>query len=107
MTSPPPDGTAATTDDISRAELLPFLLSFSDLRKRAYLWPGVTTAVFVAVLLALAALNNESTFLCVMATYVSLANLYLVYLACGRKQPFLYVLLITAFAFASTRCCCR
>jgi RsiW-degrading membrane proteinase PrsW (M82 family) len=99
MTSPPPDGTAATTDDISRAELLPFLLSFSDLSKRAYLWPGVTTAVFVAVLLALAALNNESAFLCVMATYVSLANLYLVYLACGRKQPFLYVLLITAFAF--------
>ena len=96
MTSPPPDGTAATTDDISRAELLPFLLSFSDLRKRAYLWPGVTTAVFVAVLLALAALNNESAFLCVMATYVSLANLYLVYLSSGRKQPcFFFIFLKT------------
>jgi RsiW-degrading membrane proteinase PrsW (M82 family) len=99
MTSLPPDGNAATADDISRTELLPFLLPFSDLRKRAYLWPGLTLAVFVAALLALAALKNEEAFFWVLASLIWLGTLYLVYLACGRKQPFFYVLLIAFMAF--------
>jgi RsiW-degrading membrane proteinase PrsW (M82 family) len=99
MTSLPPDGDAATADDISRTELLPFLLPFSDLRKRAYLWPGLTLAVFVAALLALAGLKEEDGFFWVLASFISLGTLYLVYLACGRKQPFFYVLLIAVLAF--------
>lgn len=99
MTSFPPDGDAAAADDISRTELLPFLLPFSDLRKRAYLWPGLTTAIFVAVLLALAGLDNEPAFFWVLATFIMLGTLYIVHLACGQKQPFYYVLLIAALAF--------
>ncbi len=99
MTSPPPDGTAATADDISRSELLPFLLPFGDLRKRAYRWPALTLAVFVAALLALAGLKEEAGFFWVLATLISLGTLYLVHLACGQKQPFFYVLLIAALAF--------
>jgi len=99
MTSFPPDGDAAAADDISRTELLPFLLPFSDLRKRAYLWPGLTTAIFVAILLALAGLDNEPAFFWVLATFIMLGTLYLVHLACGQKQPFYYVLLVAALAF--------
>jgi RsiW-degrading membrane proteinase PrsW (M82 family) len=99
MTPLPPDGDAATAGDISRTELLPFLLPFSDLRKRAYLWPGLTLAVFVATLLALAGLKEENGYFWVLASFISLSTLYLVYLACGRKQPFFYVLLIAFLAF--------
>jgi len=94
-----PDGNAASADDISRTEFLPFLISFSDMSKRAYLWPGLTTAIFVAILLALAAVKNEPAFFWVLSTYVAFVDIYLLYLACGRKQPFLYVLLIAFFAF--------
>lgn len=100
MTSLPPDGNAAAADEISRAEMLPFLISFGDMRKRAYLWPGLTTAVFIAALLAMAAIKNENGFFWVLSTFVALANIYLIYLACGRKQPFAYVLLVGAASFA-------
>ena len=99
MSSLPPNGDAAAADDISRTELLPFLLPFSDLRRRVYLWPGLTLAVFVVVLLALAGFKNEEGFFWVLATLISLGTLYLVYLACGQKQPFFYVLLIAVLAF--------
>ena len=69
------------------------------MRQRAYLWPGLTTAIFVAALLFLAALNNEPAFFWVLSSYVALANLYLVFLACGRKQPFLYILAVAGAAF--------
>jgi RsiW-degrading membrane proteinase PrsW (M82 family) len=99
MTAQPPEGTTAAVDDISRTELLPFLMSFSDMRKRAFLWPGLTSAIVIATLLTLAALKNEDGFFWVLASYLWLADLYLVYLWCGRKQPFPYVLLIAALAF--------
>lgn len=102
MNSHQGDGTAASTavaDDISRAEMLPFLISFRDLRRRAFLWPAVTTAVFVATLLLLAAMKDQEAFFWTLSSYITLANLYLVFLWCGKKQPFFYVLLITAFAF--------
>lgn len=94
----PPDGTASPADDITRSELLPFLISFRDLRRRAFLWPGVTTAI-CAIALLLLANANEKAFLGLLATYLWLANIYLVYLWCGKKQPFPYVLLITVFSF--------
>ncbi len=101
MNSQPNNGpaAAATGDDITRTELLPFLISFRDLRHRAFLWPGVTTAVFVIGLLVLAALKNEDGFFWFLSSYISLANIYLLYLWCGKKQPFPYVLIIVAFAF--------
>ncbi|HEY1794737.1 MAG TPA: PrsW family glutamic-type intramembrane protease [Stellaceae bacterium] len=99
MTSLPPDANAATANEISRTEMLPFLLPFSDLRRRAYLWPGVILAVFVVVLLALAGLKEEAGFFWALAAFISLGTLYLVHLACGQKQPFFYVLLVAALAF--------
>ncbi|HVC52936.1 MAG TPA: PrsW family glutamic-type intramembrane protease [Stellaceae bacterium] len=98
MNAPQPDGTVSAADDITRSELLPFLISFGDLRRRAFLWPGVTTAIFAIALLILAG-ANEKAFLGLLATYLWLANIYLVYLWCGKKQPFPYVLLITALSF--------
>src|SRR5579885_3495261 len=85
MNTQPGDGAAGTAvrDDISRTEMLPFLLPFRDLRKRAFLWPGLTTASFAAALLILAGTKQEDAFLW-----------------CGRKQPFPYVLLVAALAFA-------
>ncbi|MGH7094482.1 MAG: PrsW family intramembrane metalloprotease [Stellaceae bacterium] len=99
MTSLPPDGSVVTVDNISRTELLPFLVSFRDLRKRAFLWPGVTTALFAVASLALAGANMNG-FLGLLAVYLWLVNLYLVYLWCGKKQPFPYILLVTLASFA-------
>jgi RsiW-degrading membrane proteinase PrsW (M82 family) len=85
--------------DISRADLVPFLISFSELRHRAFLWPGVTLAVFCAALLILAAVDSEVGFFWCLAGLISLGNLFLIYLWCGKKMPFLYMLVIAVIAF--------
>jgi RsiW-degrading membrane proteinase PrsW (M82 family) len=85
--------------DISRADLLPFLISFSELRHKAFLWPGVTLAVFCAALLILAAVDSEAGFFWCLAGLISLGNLFLIYLWCGKKMPFLYMLVIAVIAF--------
>jgi RsiW-degrading membrane proteinase PrsW (M82 family) len=86
--------------NISRADLLPFLTSFGELRRRSFLWPGVTLAVFAAALLIFAALDNEAGFFWCLAGLISLGNLFLIFLWCGKKMPFLYMLLIALIAFA-------
>jgi RsiW-degrading membrane proteinase PrsW (M82 family) len=85
--------------DISRADLLPFLTSFGELRRRAFLWPGVTLAVFTAALLIFAAVKNEAGFFWCLAGLISLGNLFLIYLWCGKKMPFPYMLAIAVAAF--------
>ncbi|HTQ32851.1 MAG TPA: PrsW family glutamic-type intramembrane protease [Stellaceae bacterium] len=86
--------------DISRADLLPFLVPFSELRRRSFLWPGVTLAVFSAALLIFAAMDSQTGFFWCLSALISLGNLYLIYLWCGKKMPFLYMLLIAVIAFA-------
>ena len=88
----------AHPDDITYAELLPFL-SFRDLRKRAFLWPGLTTALFGVAMLLLAGIKNEDGFFWALSSFVWLTNIYLVFLWCGKKMPFPYILGITVFAF--------
>jgi RsiW-degrading membrane proteinase PrsW (M82 family) len=85
--------------EISRADLLPFLTSFSDLRQRAFLWPGVTLSIFTAVLLVFAAIGNEDGFFWCLAVLISLSNLYLAYLWCGKKLPFWFVVAVAIAAF--------
>jgi len=92
-----PDNT--NTDDISRADLLPFPKSFGELRHGAFLWPGVTLVLFTAALLIFAAVNNETGFFWCLAGLISLGNLFLIYLWCGKKMPFLYMLTIAVIAF--------
>ena len=83
--------------DISRTEFLPFLTRFSELRRLAFLWPAVTTAFFCFGLLA--STGNEAVFIWFCGSYISLANLYLIYLCCGKKLPFWYVLFIAILSF--------
>src|SRR5580704_19506623 len=90
----------ANDGSISRADLLPFLTSFSELRRRSFLWPGVTLALFTATLLVFAALDNETGFFWCLAGLISLGNLFLIYLWCGKKMPFLYMVTIAVIAFA-------
>ena len=97
MSSPAPD-TAARDGDISNSELLPFF-SFGDLRRRAFLWPGVTAAVFGVALLLLGGAKNEAGFFWCLALFISVANVYVVYLWCGKKLPFPYVFAVALFAF--------
>lgn len=89
----------AKDGDISRADLLPFLVSFSELRRRSFLWPGVTLAVFSAALLIFAAMDSQTGFFWGLSSLISLGNLFFIYLWCGKKMPFLYVLLIAVLAF--------
>ena len=93
-----PTGHATDDGEISRADLLPFLTSFGDLRRRAFLWPGVAGSVFCAALLILAALDNQPGFFWCLGSFISLTNLFVFYLWCGKKMPFPYVLFITAAA---------
>jgi RsiW-degrading membrane proteinase PrsW (M82 family) len=86
--------------EISRAELLPFLMPVGQLWHSAFLWPGVTLAVFCAALLMFAAFESETGFFWCLAGLISLANLFLVYLWCGKKMPFLYLLMISGLALA-------
>ena len=85
--------------DISRADLLPFLTSFSELRRRSFLWPGVTLALFTAALLIFAAMDNEPAFFWCLAGLISIGNLFSIYLWCGKKMPFPYLLLVAVAAF--------
>jgi RsiW-degrading membrane proteinase PrsW (M82 family) len=85
--------------DISRADLLPFLTSFGELRRRSFIWPGVTLAVCTAALLIFAALDNETGFFWCLAGLISLGNLFLIYLWCGKKMPFPYMLAIALISF--------
>ncbi|MBV9553325.1 MAG: PrsW family intramembrane metalloprotease [Alphaproteobacteria bacterium] len=86
--------------EISRADLLPFLMPFGQLRRSAFLWPGATLAVFCTALLMFAALDSETGFFWCLASLISLANLFLVYLWCGKKMPFLYLLMLAGLALA-------
>ncbi|HWB49239.1 MAG TPA: PrsW family glutamic-type intramembrane protease [Stellaceae bacterium] len=86
--------------EISRADLLPFLMSFSELRRRSFLWPGVTLAVFSAALLIFAASDSQKGFFWCLAGLISLGNLFLIYLWCGKKMPFLYMVMVALGAFA-------
>jgi len=97
MNAQAPD-TPADSGDISNTELLPFF-SFGDLRRRAFLWPGVFTAVCGVALLLLGAAGNEEGFFWCLAIFISLANVYMVYLWCGKKMPFPYLVAVTLFAF--------
>jgi len=97
MTSEP--GNSIESGEISRTDLLPFLTSFSDLRHRAFLWPGVVLAIFTAALLVLASTDSENGFFWCLATLISLSNLYLAYLWCGKKLPFPFIVLIAILAF--------
>ncbi|HTZ36974.1 MAG TPA: PrsW family glutamic-type intramembrane protease [Stellaceae bacterium] len=88
-----------TTDGvISRADLLPFPISFGELRRGSYLWPGTTLALFCTALLVLAAIGSETGFFWCLAGLISLGNLFLIYLWCGKKMPFLYMLTVALVA---------
>ena len=84
--------------EISRADLLPFLTSFSELRQRTFLWPGVTLAIFSAALLIFAALDSQEGFFWCLSGLISLGNLFLIYLWCGKKMPFLYMFAVAVAA---------
>src|SRR5580704_5186091 len=86
--------------DISRADLLPFLISFREMRRRSFLWPGLVVATFSVVLLILAAMNSETGFFWCLSGLISLGNLFLIYLWCGKKMPFLYMVTVAVVAFA-------
>src|SRR5580698_787512 len=85
--------------EISRADLMPFATSFGELWRSAFLWPGVTLAVFTSALLIFAAVDNETGFFWCLAGLISLGNLFLIYLWCGKKMPFAYMLTIAVLAF--------
>ena len=69
------------------------------MHRRAFLFPGVVLAIFTAVLLVLASMESESGFYWCLAGLISLTNLYLAYLWCGKKMPFPYLVLIAILAF--------
>lgn len=91
-----PEGT--DSGEISRAELLPFLTSFRELRRNTFVWPGTTVAVFTTALLIFAATKNETAFFWCLAGLISLGNLFLIYLWCGKKMPFLYMVTLAVLA---------
>jgi RsiW-degrading membrane proteinase PrsW (M82 family) len=90
---------AADPLDISYGELLPFL-SWRDLRRRGFLGPGITTALFgITMFLATNIKDNLVPFFYILTGFIGLAALYLINIWCGKKMPFAYVLLVAFLVF--------
>jgi RsiW-degrading membrane proteinase PrsW (M82 family) len=76
---------AADGDALSLSQLLPIVSKGRDLRRKAYLVPGIITVSFVVLLF----LTNgqPALFNMVLALYLAGGAYYFVYLLCGKAKP--------------------
>lgn len=76
---------ADTADALSLSQLLPIVSTGGNLRKKAYLIPGIVTVSFVVLLFL--ANGNPKLFNMVLALYLASGAYYFVYLLCGKQKP--------------------
>lgn len=91
LASPP----APHNQGISFTQLFPIASTGRDLTKKAFLVPGAITVVFVVLLLT--AVGKPGWFNLLLATYLAVGALYLVYRLCGKPKPW-WILLGSALA---------
>lgn len=81
-------------DSVTMSQLFPILSSGQELRRKAYLIPGVLTVTFVVLMFV--AIGNPLLFNLLLAAYISGAAFYFVYQLCGKHKPW-WVLLASGF----------
>jgi RsiW-degrading membrane proteinase PrsW (M82 family) len=93
---PAPDWTAPDREEqVTFTQLFPILSTGQDLTQKAYLVPGVITVGFVVSLFV--AVGNSMAFNLLLAAYLALAAIYVVYRLCGKPKPW-WILAATALA---------
>ncbi|MEM1168602.1 MAG: PrsW family glutamic-type intramembrane protease [Cyanobacteria bacterium P01_H01_bin.35] len=90
------------TDSITLTQLFPIASTGKQLAKKAYLYPGIITVIFVVLMFL--TVGNAGAFNLLLATYIASAAYYFVYQLCGKKKPWWVLLgsaLITVFILLS------
>ncbi|WP_094674103.1 PrsW family glutamic-type intramembrane protease [Hydrocoleum sp. CS-953] len=73
------------TDSITLTQLFPIASTGKQLVKKAYLYPGIITVIFVVLMFL--TVGNAGAFNLLLATYIAGAAYYFVYRLCGKKKP--------------------
>ncbi|MEM7554921.1 MAG: PrsW family glutamic-type intramembrane protease [Cyanobacteria bacterium P01_A01_bin.84] len=82
------------SDAASLSQLIPILSTGKDLRRKAYLIPGIITVIFVVLMFLTV---RTPLFFLILATYLAGAGYYFVYRLCGKRKP-LWVIITSAIA---------
>jgi RsiW-degrading membrane proteinase PrsW (M82 family) len=78
---------------ISLSQLVPILSTGKDLRRKAFLIPGIVTVAVVVSMFA--TIGNFFAFAGLLALYLALGGFYVIYQMCGKSKPW-WVLLASA-----------
>lgn len=70
---------------ISLSQLVPILSTGKDLRRKAFLIPGIVTVVVVVSMFA--TIGNFVAFAGLLALYLALGGFYVIYQMCGKSKP--------------------
>ncbi|MDJ0518686.1 MAG: PrsW family glutamic-type intramembrane protease [Trichodesmium sp. MO_231.B1] len=73
------------TDSITLTQLFPIASTGKQLAKKAYLYPGIITVIFVVLMFL--TVGNAGAFNVLLATYIASAAYYFVYQLCGKQKP--------------------
>ncbi|MEM7724793.1 MAG: PrsW family glutamic-type intramembrane protease [Cyanobacteria bacterium P01_A01_bin.45] len=84
----------SASDEASLSQLIPILSTGKDLRRKAFLIPGIITVVFVVLMFLTV---RSPFFFLILATYLASGGFYFVYRLCGKKKPW-WVLIGSAIA---------
>jgi RsiW-degrading membrane proteinase PrsW (M82 family) len=76
---------APEKDTITLTQLFPIASMGKQLRKKAYLYPGAATVIFVVLMFA--AVGNSVAFNLLLATYLAFGAFYFIYQLCGKHKP--------------------
>ncbi len=80
--------------DVTLSQLFPIMSTGRDLRRKAYLVPGILTVCFVVLMFV--SVGNAGLFNLVLASYIGGAAYFFVYQLCGKAKPW-WLLVGTGF----------
>ncbi len=88
--NPPPINSVANaevedTDAITLTQLFPIASTGKQLAKKAYLYPGIITVIFVVLMFL--TVGKAGAFNLLLAAYIASGAYYFVYRLCGKKKP--------------------
>ncbi|WAL60822.1 PrsW family glutamic-type intramembrane protease [Thermocoleostomius sinensis] len=98
----PNPGTVAQSDAVTFSQLFPIISTGRDLKRKAYLVPGMITVVFVVLMFVTN--GSPQWFNPLLAAYIAGGAYYFVYQLCGKRKPWWVLIssaLMTAFLLLS------
>lgn len=76
---------SSSSAGISLSQLVPILSTGKDLRRKAFLIPGIVTVAVVVSMFA--TIGNFTAFAGLLALYLALGGFYVIYQMCGKSKP--------------------